>query len=201
MNIKKLKTHTHIDEALLKSCEQQDSKSVELLYEACFHFLIPLCKRYYKNEDDARSAYNMGFLKIIKNIKDIQRESSAFIPWARRIMTNTLIDEYRKNKKYHENISKRDNERELDFHSDTCQNRGDDTMGYQFLMQQLEKLKPATKQVFILYVIEGYNHREIADLLDMSEGTSKWHLSTARKELQYHIEQQHSFLVQKKQAI
>ena len=57
-------------------------------------------------------------------------------------------------------------------------------------LRLLEYLKPATKQVFVLYVIEGYNHREISDLLKMSEGTSKWHLSTARKELQALLEQQ-----------
>lgn len=149
---------------------------------------MPLCFRYHKNEVDARAAFNMGFLKIIKSLEKLDLEEVIFAAWSKRIMTNVLIDDYRKNKNHKEKISIRDNERELEFHSKTGQNEAESNFGEENIMRLLDKLKPATKQVFMLYVIDGYNHREIGEMLEMSEGTSKWHLSTARKDLRELIE-------------
>jgi RNA polymerase sigma-70 factor (ECF subfamily) len=144
---------------------------------------MPNCKRYHKNEEDARSVFNNGFLKILKNLSSVEVETILFAAWAKRIMANTIIDEYRKNKNYNETISNRDNERELDYHGRSSNNQALSDFAEEDIMDLLDYLKPATKQVFVMYVIEGYNHREISELLEMSEGTSKWHLSFARKEL------------------
>jgi RNA polymerase sigma factor (sigma-70 family) len=192
-NIKSLNSNTSITTEFLESCAKQDKKSIEQLYKLCFSYLMPMCMKYYANEEDARSTFNLGFMKIINHVDAIKNEPVAFISWSRRIMTNTLIDEYRKNKKYRDRISSRDNERELDFNSDGCSNHADSNIGQQLILKLLDKLKPATKQVFVLYVVEGYNHREISEMLNMSEGTSKWHLSSARKELQYYLEKYNQF--------
>lgn len=149
---------------------------------------MPACFRYHKNEEDARAVFNMGFLKIIKSLEKLDFENVVFAAWSKRIMTNVLIDDYRKNKNHKEKISIRDNERELEYHSTSSANDAESNFGTENIMQLLEQLKPATKQVFMLYVIEGYNHREIGELLEMSEGTSKWHLSSARKYLRELIE-------------
>lgn len=200
-NIKSLNNNSNITVELLDSCTKQDNKSIEQLYKLCYSYLMPMCMKYYTNTEDARSAYNIGFMKIINHISDVKNEPLAFISWSRRIMTNTLIDEYRKNKKYRDRVSIRDNERELEFHDKGCTNHAVSDLGQQHIMTLLEKLKPATKQVFLLYVIEGYNHREISELLDMSEGTSKWHLSSARKELQYYLEKYNAYFDLKRLAI
>jgi RNA polymerase sigma-70 factor (ECF subfamily) len=173
----------HIDADLIQACMKNKRKAQEQLYEACFKFLMPVCMRYHKNEEDARAIYNVAYLKILKNLNTINIDEVPFAAWAKRVMTNTLIDEYRKNKKYREKISKRDNERELEFHSTGIRNDAESNFGESDIMKLLDKLKPSTKRVFMLYVVEGYNHREIGEIMEMSEGTSKWHLSTARKEL------------------
>lgn len=188
--IKTLGKYTNITVELISECANNDRKAQETLYEVCFRFLMPLCMRYNTNEEDARATFNIGFMKILKNIGSIEPEIGSFIAWSRRIMNNTLIDEYRKNKNYKERVTSREHDRELEFHSNNTSNQAYNDFNENSVLRLLEYLKPATKQVFVLYVIEGYNHREISDLLKMSEGTSKWHLSTARKELQALLEQQ-----------
>lgn len=181
----------NIDEELLVACEKNNRKAQEKLYKACYVFLIPLCMRYHKNETDARAIFNKCFLKVLKNLHTLNGNSSSFAAWSKRIMNNTLVDEYRSTKNYREKISKRDNEQELDYHASSHVNHAETKFNEKSVMDLLDQLKPATKQVFILYVVEGYSHREIAEMLEMSEGTSKWQLSTARKELKQLLEKEH----------
>lgn len=178
-----MRNYIYVNSDLLLACANNDRIAQKKLYEICFAFLMPNCKRYNRNEQDARAVFNAGFLKILKNLSSIDIETILFAAWAKRIMTNTIIDEYRKNKNYKKAIISRDSERELDYYTSPSQNSAIADMGKRDIMELLEYLKPAPKQVFVMYVIEGYNHREIAEKLEMSEGTSKWHLSTARKEL------------------
>ncbi|NRA12976.1 MAG: RNA polymerase sigma factor [Crocinitomicaceae bacterium] len=172
---------------IIKSCNRDDRKTINLMYEYCFTMLMPVCFRYNKNEEDARAAYNSGFLKILKGLKKVD-EGINFNAWAKRIMVNSLIDEYRKNKKYNTQITKSDNERELDFHSKGHDNEAESNLGCENIMMLVKELPGTTAKVFNLYVIEGYSHKEIGKLLEMSEGTSKWHLSTARKSLREKLE-------------
>lgn len=157
------------------------------MYEHLFRVLMPVCFRYNNNEEDARAAYNVGFMKILNGLKSVEGEIN-LNAWARRIMVNSLIDEYRKNKKYTTQISKSDNERELDYHSEGTQNSAESNLGCDNIMDLVDKLPETTAVVFNMYVIEGYSHKEIGSTLEMSEGTSKWHLSTARKLLREMLE-------------
>lgn|SRR5690554_822714 len=172
-----------IDIELLKACAKNKRKAHEELYKACYMFLIPICKRYHKNDEDARAAYNSAFIKIINGLEKVEIDDLPFVPWARRIMTNTLIDEYRKNKKYREKVSQHDEEGKLEYFAEGVRNNAETDYNESSVLRLLEFLKPDSKRVFILYVIEGYSHKEIGEIMEMSEGTSKWHLSTARKEL------------------
>lgn len=165
---------------ILKACAQDDRKAINKLYEYGFGFLMPVCFRYNKNEEDARASFNAGFIKILKGIKKLDGEVN-FEAWAKRIMVNSLIDEYRKNKKYNERVTRSDNEVELDYYSEGSRNEAESKLGCDNIMMLVKELPIATGKVFNLYVIEGYSHKEIGDMLEMSEGTSKWHLSTARK--------------------
>ena len=167
---------------IIKSCIRDDRKAINLLFEFGFRLLMPICFRYNKNEEDARAAYNVGFIKILKGLPKID-ENVNFKAWARRIMVNSLIDEYRKNKKYNERIQKSDSESELDYYSTGTSNDAESNLGVENIMQLVQELPKTTACVFNMYVIDGYAHKEIAEKLEMSEGTSKWHLSTARKML------------------
>jgi RNA polymerase sigma factor (sigma-70 family) len=172
---------------IIQQCIGDDRKAINYTYEHCFHLLMPVCFRYNSNEEDARAAFNGGFVKILKALEKLDKGAN-FNAWAKRVMVNTLIDEYRKNKKYNTQISKSDSERELDYYSEGQQNNAESNLGYENIMMLVKELPATTGHVFNLYVIEGYSHREIGEQLEMSEGTSKWHLSTARKTLREKLE-------------
>jgi len=172
---------------IIKSCISDDRKAINLLYEHGFRRLMPVCFRYNKNEEDARAAFNAGFIKILNGLEKLEQNTN-YNAWSRRIMVNSLIDEYRKNKKYNERIHRSDSESELDFHSTGTSNEAESNLGLENIMQLVQELPETTGCVFNLYVIDGYSHKEIAEKLEMSEGTSKWHLSTARKMLREKLE-------------
>lgn len=177
----------NVTQEIIEACNRDDRKAINRLYEYCFELLMPVCFRYNRNEEDARASYNNGFTKILKGMKKVE-EGINFNAWAKRIMVNTLIDEYRKDKKYNTQIAKSDNERELDFYSTGHQNDAESNLGYENIMMLVKELPHTTSRVFNLYVIDGYSHKEIGEMLEMSEGTSKWHLSTARKQLREKLE-------------
>ena len=173
---------------ILQLCRKGDRKTINAMYEHCFRIFMPVCFRYNNNEEDARASCNAGFLKVLNGLKKAD-DNINFNAWAKRIMVNTLIDEYRKNKKYNTQITKSDDERELDYYSTGTHNDAESNLGYENILKLVKELPTTTAVVFNMYVIEGYSHKEIAEELDMSDGTSKWHLSTARKMLREKLEQ------------
>ena len=188
MNIRPLnQTMDKISTEIIKLCIKDDRKAINQMYAFCFQLLMPVCFRYNKNEEDARAALNTGFLKILKGLPKLD-EKANFKAWARRLMVNSLIDEYRKNKKYNEKIMKSDKESELDYYSKGTANDAESNLGVDNIMQLIKELPEITACVFNLFVIEGYSHKEIGEKLSMSDGTSKWHLSTARKQLREKLE-------------
>ena len=178
----------HIDSTILKACASNDRRAQKQLYEYCFKFLMPVCLRYHSNEEDARSSLNLAFLKIIKSLSDTDLDSLNFNAWSKRITTNTLIDEYRKSKNHTTHYITKETERELDVFGGNTQNDAESDFGCEAIFKLLKQIPEISAQVFNLYVIDGYSHREISNLLNMSEGTSKWHLSTARKLLREKLE-------------
>lgn len=180
--------YMHIDSNILKACANNDRRAQKQLYEYCFEFLMPVCLRYHTNEEDARSSLNLAFLKIIKSLGEVELGSLNFTAWSKRITTNTLIDEYRKSKNHTTHYITKETERELDVLGGNTQNDAESDFGCEAIFKLLKQIPEISAKVFNLYVIDGYNHKEISDLLNMSEGTSKWHLSTARKLLREKLE-------------
>lgn len=178
----------HIDASILRACANDDRRAQKQLYEYCFKFLMPVCLRYHKNEEDARSSMNIAFLKIIKNLDTINVDEVNFQAWVKRITTNTLIDEYRKSKNHLAHYQGKETDRELDVLSEQTQNDAESNFGVDAILKMLQEIPTVSAHVFNLYVIDGYNHKEIGELLSISEGTSKWHLSTARKLLREKLE-------------
>jgi len=149
---------------------------------------MPLCLRYHTNEEDARSSLNIAFLKIVKGLKELDLDGLNFNAWSKRVTNNTLIDEYRKRKNQSAHYVSKETDRELDFYAEGIHNDAISDFGCDTILQMLKEIPASSAHVFNLYVIDGYNHREIGELLEMSEGTSKWHLSTARKLLREKLE-------------
>ena len=166
---------------ILKASLKNDRVAQKGLYEFCYMQYIRLCMRYHHNHEDARFALNNGFMKILKGLETVEWTNLNFNAWSKRIMVNSLIDEYRKNKNYSETIVAKETDRELEYHSETATNAGEGSLTYQEILDLLKTIPPISAHVFTLYVIDGYNHAEIGELLEISDGTSKWHLSTARK--------------------
>lgn len=178
----------HITTEILEACVRNDRRAQKQLYEQCYRMLITVCMRYYSNTEDARFAFNNGFLKIINGLASLDLEQINFPAWSKRVMVNVLIDEYRKNKNHDSLIFAKETDRELELHAENASNDGEASMNYEAIMGLLKTIPPISAHVFTLYVIDGYNHKEIGDLLDITEGTSKWHLSTARKHLRDRLE-------------
>ena len=187
VKIRTLQKSIDINTELLQACVHDDRKAIQALFEHCFKVFMPVCRRYHNNDEDARSSLNIGFMKILKGLEKVDKEVN-FPAWSKRIMVNTLIDEYRKSKNYLSKVSAKETERELDLQAVPTDNEVEASFGYENLLQLIATLPEISGKVFNLYVIEGYNHKEIGDLLGMSEGTSKWHLSTARKALREKLE-------------
>lgn len=169
-----------VDIELLKKASKGNRKAQYELYQYCFHLLMPVCFRYTKNEEFAREELSTAYVKIINGLKKWDY-TKGFEPWAKRITVNSIIDNYRKNKKhqYHEEID--DYKVELKM---THSNPTEESMCYNEIIQLLKQLPEGSRNVFNLYVIEGYKHDEIAKMLDYTVSNSKWHLSNARKLLQ-----------------
>jgi RNA polymerase sigma-70 factor (ECF subfamily) len=141
--------------------------------------------RYSRDKDSASEALNMGFLKILKNLSTYRPEIP-FKTWIRRIMVNTLIDEYRKLKREREKVTYVEEYFDKSDFSEV--NEALSRINCKQILDQVAQLPDATKKVFNLYAIDGYSHKEIGDLLNISEGTSKWHLNAARQKLKEYIE-------------
>lgn len=176
-----------IDAQLLQSCIKKERKAQYLLYKQYFSFLMSVCIRYKKNEEEARAILNMGFLKILNNIG----KYSTHIPfeaWIRRIMINTIIDEYRKYKKEKDTFEYTNFEK-IDYYNDHINlNQADLNFDAEDLEAFIKELPPLSQKVFNLFAIDGYSHKEISTMLEINVGTSKWHVSNARKILKQRIQ-------------
>jgi RNA polymerase sigma factor (sigma-70 family) len=174
-----------IQPQLIALCIKHDRKAEYELYRLSYSYLLSICMRYSRDKDTAVEALNMGFLKVLTNLSTYKPEIP-FKAWIRRIMVNTLIDEYRKNKREREKVTYVE---EYYDNSDFSEvNEALSKIGCKQIFEQVNKLPEATRKVFNLFVVDGYSHKEIGEMLDVSEGTSKWHLNAARQKLKEYIE-------------
>jgi RNA polymerase sigma-70 factor (ECF subfamily) len=175
----------NIQPQLIALCIKQDRKAEYELYKLTYSYLMSICLRYSKDKDTASESLNMGYLKILKNINTYNPDIP-FKAWIRRIMVNTLIDEYRKNKREREKVVYVEEYFDSSNFSDV--NDVMSKFNCEQIYAEIDKLPEATKKVFNLFVIDGYSHKDIGVMLDISEGTSKWHLNAARQKLKEQIE-------------
>lgn len=170
------------DEQLLAACSRGESRAQYRLYELCYSFMMRICIRYTRSHDDAEDLLNKSFLKVLNNVAN-RKPEVPFNLWLRRITINTVIDEYRKTKKENEQTEIIDfNEQGEDFDS-TSVNSYLAKIEVEQLQALINTLPEMSGKVFNLFVVDGFSHKEIAALLSMSEGTSKWHLNNARTRL------------------
>lgn len=140
---------------------------------------MPICYRYVKQDDDAADLLNRGFLKIVLSLKSFNQEKP-FEAWAKTIMVRTIIDEFRAGKNYRVLIHQTDLETiQEDIHP-WDSNEAEERLTVAEVHQYINRLPESSKMVLNLFVFEGMSHKEIAAQMQISENTSKWHLSNAR---------------------
>ncbi|MCU0367356.1 MAG: RNA polymerase sigma factor [Cyclobacteriaceae bacterium] len=166
---------------LIQGCKQNDRDSQRLLYQHYYSYALSICIRYSRNVDEAREVVNDGFMKVFSKIDQYKQEMS-FKGWLRKIMINSSIDQYRKELKHQHHAPV-----DLTVGEFTLP-RAISNLSHEELIGLIQKLSPAYRSVFNLYVIDGYTHQEIALMLGISEGTSKSNLLKARENLRTMLE-------------
>jgi RNA polymerase sigma-70 factor (ECF subfamily) len=162
---------------LVRAVARKERWAQKWLYEEHYGKMMAVCLRYANNPDEALDILHEGFIKVFKHIDQYQPGTS-LAAWIRRIMVNTSIDYYRKT------IRRRTEDLEQAYHLQTADPDAISQCTEQEILETIQQLSPAYRAVFNLYVIEGYSHKEIADMLDITESTSRSNLVKARMKLQ-----------------
>ena len=154
---------------------------MEAFYERFYGYALSVCLAYASDHEDAREMLNDGFLKVFRNLNELKNDD-VLLPWLRRIMVNTAIDYYRKNKKRAvavstESVAYTLQEPYLNDEAILAKLSTDD------ILKALHQLPLPYRVVFGLYVLDGYSHREIAERLGLAESTSRAHLTEANQRL------------------
>jgi RNA polymerase sigma factor (sigma-70 family) len=165
---------------IINGCARNDRSAQERMYRMFQPKMILLAMRYTNDKDQAEDIVNSGFLKAFQKIDSYTFQGS-FEGWLRKIVVRTALDVIRSNEKYSSQILFV--EKDEFIHKDLG-----DRLYYNQLIDLVNTLPETARAVFNLNVMEGFPHKEIAEMLNMSEGTSKWYLSEARKMLKEKIE-------------
>lgn len=166
--------------ALIK---RQDRKAQFELYRMCYGYMMSISLRYQSDKASAEDVTNRAFLKVVNAI-DSYNPKLDFKPWLARITVNENIDAVRKNTRMR-NVIEFDSDKVTADHNLNHYeyNEAAENLEADQLRTMINQLPDTTGKVFNLYVIDGYKHYEIGEKLDITTGTSKWHLNNARKRL------------------
>ena len=169
---------------IINGCLRNERRAQEELFKLFYGKMLGVCMRYATDRDSAEEVLQEGFIKIFDKLKAFNYEGS-FEGWMRRIMSNTAIDSIRKSKK-DPILTDNDEDFKLGSEDPMVDLEELEFVGLkaEIAMEAINELSPAYRSVFNLYVFEDYTHKEIAEILGISEGTSKSNLSKAKMNLQ-----------------
>ncbi len=166
---------------LVKACKRKDPQSQKALYRHFYNYGMTVCSRYAQNREEAREIMNDSFVKVFTKL-DQYNFSLSFKAWLNKILVNTSIDHYRKYQS---------KPRTVDLvHAQYLESKNSiiENLSAKEILGLVQKLSPAYRMAFNLYVVEGFRHAEIAEKLGISEGTSKSNLAKARLKLKMMIQ-------------
>ena len=159
---------------IIKGCQKGKPASQKALYDTFAPKMYGVCLQYCKDHTEAEDCLQEGFIKVFNNIKKYRFEG-AFEGWIRRIMVNTTIESFRKKKPE----SSVEDMSLIKIEDDIVEEEASE-INEDEILEIIKELPPKYRMVFNLYVLEGLSHKEIAETLDISEGTSKSNLSRAK---------------------
>jgi RNA polymerase sigma factor (sigma-70 family) len=166
--------HKYTIENLIESCKSGERKAQESLYKQFASKMLGVCMRYATDRMEAEDMLQNGFIRVFQKIADFRGDGS-FEGWVRRIMVHCSIEYYRKHHKMLSVADLEDTGKEPSVNPVAMAN-----LDAKDLMALIQQLSPGYRMVFNLYAIEGYSHREIGEIMGISEGASKSQLSRAR---------------------
>jgi RNA polymerase sigma-70 factor, ECF subfamily len=175
---------------LIEECARGEKPAQEKLFKQFYGKMMGVCMRYTKDQDRAQEVVQEGFIKVFDKLSEFDFKGS-FEGWVRRIMVNASIDAIRKRNRGPFSTDEDfifDSAEPLEVESDF-----DDELTKlkaEHAMRAIQSLSPAYRTVFNLYVIENYSHKEIAEILSISEGTSKSNLAKAKQNLRGKLKEQ-----------
>ncbi|GAB4374956.1 MAG: sigma-70 family RNA polymerase sigma factor [Salibacteraceae bacterium] len=175
--------HPHEEMQLIEGCKSGSKIAQEEVFKKLYGRLKAVCMRYAESEEEAKDIVQNGFVKVFSSIEKYKGEGS-FEGWIKRIVINTAIDNYRRKKVKPvvvdtELANRKGGELEDEQEDESVYEK----VPVSAVIDAIQQLSPAYQMVFNLYVMEGYNHNEIAEMLNISVGTSKSNLSKARQNL------------------
>jgi RNA polymerase sigma factor (sigma-70 family) len=166
--------HEELD--LITACIKRERWAQKKLYEDNYSRMMAVCARYATNDEDAMDILHEGFLKVFKNITKYQPGTS-LTAWIRRIMINTSIDYYR------QQMRRRTESIDQAYELSTNEPDAVSQFTEREILSAVQRLTPAYRVIFNMYVIEGFSHKEIAEQLNITESTSRSNLVKARLKL------------------
>jgi RNA polymerase sigma factor (sigma-70 family) len=167
----------HFDEtAFIAACINNERWAQKKLYEDNYSTMMGLALRYANCNDDALDILHEGFIKVFKNIHKYSIGTS-LQAWIRRIIVNTAIDYYRKE------MRRKEDDLESAYYVSSNEPDAISNMSSEEILKALQQLSLSYRSVFNLYVIEGYSHKEIADMMHITESTCRSNLVKARTKL------------------
>lgn len=165
---------------MIEGCRQQQRRAQEQLYRQLYPIALRIALRYAKDTHSAGDILSHAFVKMFRSIKNYDRSKGSIAAWLHRIVVNEALDHLKQQARFGTQELETVEEPFVD-------NQMVEKMHAEAILLHIRRLPPATHAVFVLYACEGYAHKEIAQQLGISEGTSKWHLSEARKILQQQL--------------
>jgi len=181
---------------LIEACVRKERKAQHTFFKLYYGKMLTVCLRYIKDRDSALEVVQDGFIKVFDKL-DLFDFRGSIEGWMRRIFSNTAIDAIRKAKR---NPFLSDQDNDFKTPAENAMEEKEDLealqLKYEVAMDCIDRLSPAYRTVFNMYVFEEYSHKEIADILGISEGTSKSNLAKARMNLQKMLETKYNKIQQ-----
>ena len=173
---------------IIQLCIKKNKRGQELFFKHFYGKMLVVCTRYAKDRDEAQDILQDAFVKVFDNIEKYEI-SGSIEGWVRRIFVNTAIDHYRKYKNKF-NLEEEGNiEDENSFYNGLEEHESKySQIKPEDIMEAMETLSPAYKMVFNLYAIENYTHQEVAEILEISPGTSKSNYAKAKAKIKIALE-------------
>jgi RNA polymerase sigma-70 factor (ECF subfamily) len=167
---------------LVQNCLDGNEKAFKAFYHLFYGKMLNACVRYARDKDEAKDLVQEGFLRVFKNLEQYDSKGS-LEGWVRRVMVNTAINHYRKNAKDLLNFMEEEKVLRLEQQDEEASYEASLLTAEQILAM-VQQLTPTYRTVFNLSVVDGYSHKEIAELMGITESTSRSNLVKARLKLQ-----------------